>query len=69
MESVDTIDACYGLIAEDVIDAGLGKYCFYNNEKEVEGIMYDRLWTLLIPVVRDLKNQVAALTKKIEELS
>lgn len=68
-KSVDTIDSCYGLIAEDVIDAGLGKYCFYNNEKEVEGIMYDRLWTLLIPVVRDLKNQVNELTKKIEKLN
>lgn len=69
LETVDTIDSCYGLIAEDVIEAGLEKYCFYNSNKEVEGVMYDRLWTLLIPIVNDLKKQVDELTKRVNELN
>lgn len=53
------IDRENGLIAEDVEAAGLSAYCQYgidaeNNKKEIEGLQYDRLTTLLIPIVRDL---------------
>lgn len=52
-----SIDPIYGLIAEDVETAGLGKYCYYktiDDNKELDGIQYDKLTTLLIPIVRDL---------------
>ncbi len=45
----------YGLIAEDVLAVGLGEFVSYGANSEVEGLEYDRLWTQLIPVVRDLK--------------
>ena len=54
-----SIERIHGLVAEDVEAAGLEKYCVYevdaeNNTKEIEGINYEKVTTLLIPVVRDL---------------
>src|SRR5690606_21322111 len=50
-----------GLIAEDVIDVGLEQYVIYGENKEVEGLQYDRLWTLLIPIVKDHKYEINIL--------
>src|SRR5699024_544762 len=52
-ESLDTtkIKRIAGLVAEDVEDAGLSEYVIYEDDGTVEGVMYDRLWTLLIPIV------------------
>lgn len=54
-----TIDSYYGLIAEDVEAAGLKKFCAYGKEdedgnRELEGIAYDKLPILLIPIMRDM---------------
>lgn len=53
-----TVDPIYGLVAEDLEEAGLEKFCMYklkdNDEKELEGISYERLPILIIPMVRDL---------------
>ena len=54
-------DPYYGLIAEDVEAAGLEKFCVYgkedeNGNKEIEGIRYDKLPILLIPIMRDIVN-------------
>lgn len=52
----------FGLIAEDLVDAGLEEFVSYDtNTGEVEGLEYDRVWTVLIPLIRDMK-------KRIEEL-
>lgn len=56
-----------GLVAEEVEAAGLGEYVTYNEAGEVEGLMYDRLWTLLIPLVKDLTERVTCLEKRLEE--
>ena len=60
------LDKQYGLIAEDLVEVGLPEYVIYgspneNGEREVEGIYYDRLWTLLIPIVKELKAKVESL--------
>ncbi|MED1079441.1 prophage endopeptidase tail family protein [Bacillus licheniformis] len=52
-----------GLIAEEVFEAGLKEFVFFgkpdeNGNREIEGIMYDRLFALLIPIVRDLKTRI-----------
>lgn len=65
---VNSINTYYGLIAEDVEDAGLSKYCQYGADGELEGLMYDRLWTLLIPITRDVVDDVAKLKNKVAEL-
>lgn len=49
-----------GLIAEEVQDAGLDAYCTFM-DGELAGIQYERLWTLLIPLVRDLRDRVTFL--------
>ena len=55
----------YGLIADEVEEAGLGDYVTYDNG-EVDALMYDRLWTLLIPIVKDLKEENEQLRKDLE---
>ena len=59
-ESVDAnLNPVYGLIAEDLVEAGLNNFCEYGEEKEdgtreLEGIHYDRIPILYIPILRDL---------------
>ena len=55
----------YGLIADEVEEVGLGDYVTYDNG-EVDALMYDRLWTLLIPIVKDLKEENEQLRKDLE---
>ncbi len=58
-----SLDSYYGLIAEDLESAGLNKFCTYgkedkNGKKEVEGVMYDRIPILMIPILKDLVEYV-----------
>jgi PKD repeat protein len=58
-----------GLIAEDLVDAGLGEFVVHNWETgEVEGIQYDRVALLLIPIVRDLRDQLEARDSVLESV-
>lgn len=57
----------YGLIAEDLVEAGLTEYVSYGDDGQVEGIEYDRLWTLLIPLVRNLKEENKILNSRLNE--
>lgn len=54
-----------GLVAEEVRDAGLDLYVYYR-DGQIAALAYDRLWTLLIPLVRDLRGRVAALESREE---
>ncbi|GIN86981.1 hypothetical protein J6TS2_33670 [Heyndrickxia sporothermodurans] len=72
-EDIPFIERIPGLIAEDVLDAGLGQFVIYgepdeNGNREVEGLMYDRLWTLLIPIVREQKEKIDTLVEQNEQL-
>jgi phage minor structural protein len=68
-EEMPYIDRHYGLIAEDLIEVGLEQYVQYvtqkDGSKEVEGLEYDRLWTLLIPIVKELREKVASLENEL----
>lgn len=61
-----------GLVAEDVEAAGLEAYVNYEDDPERPGerrpigLAYDRLWTLLIPLVRDQEERIAALEARLE---
>ncbi|NWN87322.1 MAG: hypothetical protein HLX51_02070 [Micrococcaceae bacterium] len=69
-----------GLIAEEVEDAGLAAFAEYSwdserDESVLQGVAYDRMWTLLIPIIRDqqekLANQgqsIAALEQRLDRL-
>lgn len=67
------LERTYGLIAEDLLDCGLGMFVNYgpadeNGKRETMGISYDRLWTLLIPLVRDHEEKVHKLEDEIKKL-
>ena len=47
----------YGLIAEDLIKAGLDEFVITGDKGQAEGIQYDRLWVVLIPKIRQLSNE------------
>ncbi|WP_223251693.1 prophage endopeptidase tail family protein [Bacillus sp. LLTC93] len=62
-----------GLIAEDLYEAGLNEYLFWsepdkNGERQIEGVMYDRLYALLIPIVKELKDRVNILENQVKEM-
>ena len=62
-----------GLIAEDVVDAGLEDFAEYrwdseNEEYQLQGVAYDRLWTLLIPLVREQDKRIASLEEENKSL-
>lgn len=72
-EDIPFIERSYGLIAEDLVDAGLDMFVSWgkadeNGQREVEGIEYDRLWVLLIPLVREQKQQIEELQERIAQL-
>lgn len=57
----------YGMIAEDLADAGLEMLVVRGADGELEGINYDRIGPALIPVIAKLKNEVEILKQKLEE--
>lgn len=63
-----------GLIAEEVRDAGLTEYLMFSEDEEtgeekLSSVAYDRLWTLLIPLVREQRERIEALEAKLESLN
>ncbi|WP_225428650.1 gp58-like family protein, partial [Dellaglioa algida] len=59
----------FGMIAEDLADAGLEMLVVRGLDGELEGINYDRIGPALIPVIAQLKNKIEELTHKMEETS
>lgn len=58
----------FGMIAEDLADAGLDLLVSRNPEThEIEGIQYERIAPALLPVIKELKDKVNRLEKKINE--
>lgn len=61
-----------GLVAEEVVAAGLDEYAIYDEEEDgtetLQSISYDRLWTLLIPLVREQRDKIASQEERISDL-
>ena len=57
----------FGMIAEDLANAGLEMLVLRNPEGGLEGIQYDRIGVALIPVVKHLKDKVEKLEEKLNE--
>ncbi|MDW4093878.1 phage tail protein [Staphylococcus saprophyticus] len=55
------LDRHVGLIAEDVESAGLNEHVVRNENGEVEGIEYDRLWVHLLPIIREQQQKIEKL--------
>ena len=58
----------YGVIAEDVEALGLSEYTTKNEDGELESVQYDRLWTLLLPVVREQESEIKNLKQELAAL-
>ncbi|QQO41393.1 tail protein [Bacillus phage 015DV004] len=73
IEDQPMLSRVYGLVAEDLEDCGLNMFVTYgppdeNGKKEPEGIAYDRLWTFLIPIVRNQRDEIKNLKMRISEI-
>lgn len=55
----------YGHIAEDLIEVGLPQFVEYGKDQEVESIMYERLISPLLEVVKDHEQQIKELEEKV----
>ena len=56
----------HGLIAEDLRAAGLDPYISYNNKTgAIDGIEYDKLWTLLLPIIKKHQEDILELQLKM----
>jgi len=72
-EDIPYLKKHYGLIAEDLVSAGLEMFVQYgepdvNGDMEVEGIEYDRLWVTLIPIVKEQQEAIAIMQEEIRLL-
>ena len=63
-----SIDKYYGLIAEQLRDAGLDMFISYGKNHEIEGIQYDRAWVPLLSVIRRLNNKINEYELRISKL-
>ena len=67
-ERSDVRGRYYGVIAEDVEDLGLSEYTTKNEDGELESVQYDRLWTLLLPVIREQESEIRNLKQELADL-
>ena len=67
-ERADVRGRYYGVIAEDVEALGLSEYTTKNEDGELESVQYDRLWTLLLPVVREQESEIKNLKQELADL-
>lgn len=58
----------YGVIAEDVEALGLSEYTTKNEDGELESVQYDRLWTLLLPIVKEQESEIKNLKQELADL-
>ena len=63
-----SIEEHYGLIAEQMRDAGLDMFIDYGKNHEIEGIQYDRAWIPLLSVVRRLNDKVNEYELRLSKL-
>lgn len=64
-----TLRPHYGLIAEDLLGAGLEMFISTKYQTgEIEGIEYDRLWVTLIPIVKNLVEKNVLLEVRLNKI-
>jgi len=58
----------YGLIAEEVHDAGLTEFVEYNDENQPDGLRYPHMVSLCIKAIQEQQTLIESLTARIETL-
>lgn len=55
----------FGMIAEDLADAGLEMLVSRGQDGELEGIQYDRITPALLPVIKSLQDRITKLEEQL----
>ncbi|MCT4451937.1 gp58-like family protein [Lactiplantibacillus plantarum] len=58
----------FGMIADDLDDAGLNELVEYNDKGDVNGIQYDRVALSLIPLIRNYRDRITELENKVKQM-
>lgn len=58
----------FGMIADDLDDAGLNELVEYDDKGAVRGIQYDRVALALIPLIRNYRDRITELETKVKEM-
>ncbi|MEK8084210.1 hypothetical protein WOC68_10225 [Staphylococcus aureus] len=58
MSTFQTSRTSTGLIAEEVEELGFNEFVIYDDNGEIEGIAYDRLWVHLIPIIKNQQSKL-----------
>ncbi|WP_421428523.1 gp58-like family protein [Lactiplantibacillus plantarum] len=58
----------FGMIADDLDDAGLNELVEYDDKGRVNGIQYDRVALSLIPLIRNYRDRIAELETEVKEV-
>jgi hypothetical protein len=53
-----------GVIAEDLVSLGLSEFVFFDDHGKPEGVAYERLCLMLLPLVQSLDERVSKLESK-----
>ena len=66
-EGMGGLERIPGVVAEDMIDAGLDLFVHFDEAGDPMAVMYDRIGPALIPIIRRLRDRVDALEMKLGE--
>ncbi len=58
----------FGMIADDLDNAGLKELVEYDDKGHVNGIQYDRVALSLIPLIRNYRDRITELETKVKEM-
>lgn len=58
----------FGMIADDLDDAGLKELVDYDDKGEVRGIQYDRVALSLIPLIRNYRDRITELETEVKQM-
>lgn len=64
-EGMGGLERIPGVVAEDMIDAGLDLFVHFDEAGDPMAVMYDRIGPALIPIIRRLRDRVDALETKL----
>lgn len=66
--SAKTPETYFGMIADDLDDAGLNELVEYDDKGSVRGIQYDRVALALIPLIRNYRDRITELETEVKEM-
>lgn len=67
-EFSDDVSVQTGVIAEELVDAGLERFVYFDDDGNVEGVAYERLVLALIPVVQSQAARLDAVESRLSKL-